>query len=511
MSKKINRRMWLRGAAGFSLAIPFLPSLLGGGQEAKAAGGPKRFIALATQHGGIWPERMYPSDATLTQSATYASHEVRRGALSLASDAGLSSLSPVLTADSGRLTQGLVQKMNVLRGLDVTFYLAHHRGGHLGNYADNDGNGTDGQTVQSMPRQTIDQLLAWSDVFYGDLGSIKERSIVMGRSGMSHGYSSPGSQSGELQVVAPENDSLALFNKIFVPPVDPSMQRPAIVDRVLEDYKRLRNGNRRLSSADKQRLDDHIERIAELDRKLSVTASCGAITPPSSSSTDEWTSSFGVDPEAQKRFWQLMNDVVVAALACDTCRVVTMNVGEAFSDYVGDWHQDVAHQANVSAERHELLFQGNRRFFEDVFVDLVTKLDALVDPSGGSVLDHCLVQWTQESGSVTHDPIEMCVVTAGSADGFFTTGNYCDYRNLQKPGAKANGTELVDSHIGLVYNQWLGNALQSMGISPSTYESGGYGGYGLVQLSTEGWYSGYGKYGSEELSVMSEILPFLKA
>lgn len=508
--KQVNRRMWLRGAAGCLLAIPFLPSLVGE-KEARAAGGPKRFIALATQHGGVWAQRMVPPDATLTQTATYAGRDVRRGNLVLDVAGGIASLSPVLSADSGKLTQTLVQKMNVLRGLDVTFYLAHHRGGHLGNYADNDGNGADGKTVQAMPRPTIDQVLAWSDVFYPDLSSIKERSIVVGRKGMSHGYTSPGTQSGDIQFVAPQNDSLAIFNKIFVPPPDPGMQRPPIVDRVLADYKRLRDGNQRLSTSDKQRLDDHIDRINELERKLKVTASCGAIMPPSSSSSDELGSSFGVDPAAQKRFWQLMNDVVVAAMACDTCRIVTMNVGETFSDFVGDWHQDVAHQANVSADKHELIFAGHRRFFEDVFVDLVSKLEGLVDPNGGTVLDHSLVQWTQESGTITHDSVEHTVVTAGSADGFFATGNYCDYRNLQKPGSKANGTQLVDSHIGLVYNQWLGNVLQSMGLSPSAYEKDGFGGYGLVQMSTEGWYTGYNKYGTEELSVMSEILPFIKA
>ena len=47
-----------------------------------------------------------------------------------------------------------------------------------------------------------------------------------------------------------------------------------------------------------------------------------------------------------------------------------MNVGDHFSNYVGDWHQDVAHQANVSAERHEYNFDGHRRFFEDVYLDL---------------------------------------------------------------------------------------------------------------------------------------------
>jgi hypothetical protein len=502
--------MLLRGAAGFTLALPFLPSLLGNDKEAYAAGGPKRFVALATQHGGVWQPRMYPTDATLTEKSAYAGHEVRRGALALQVDNAVASLSPVLTGDATKLTSALVQKMNVLRGLDVTFYLAHHRGGHLGNYADNDGNGSDGLTVQGMKRQTIDQVLAWSNKFYADLSSIRERSIVIGSNGMSHGWSNPGNQTGEIQRVNAENDSLALFNKIFVPPADPGQTRPPIVDHVLEDYKRLRNGNRRLSAKDKQRLDDHMDRVNELERKLNVSASCGNIPVPQSSSTDEWGSSFEVDPEAQKRFWQLMNDVIVAAFACNTCRVVTMNVGDHFSSYVGDWHQDVAHQANVNAERHDINFAAHRRFFQDVYLDLISKLDALEDPTGGTVLDHSLVQWTQESGCVTHDPIEMCVVTAGGADGFFKTGNYCDYRNLQKQAAKVEGTNLVESHVGLVYNQWLGNVLQSMGLPPSDYETDGYGGYGVVQLSTEGWFGGYNKYTNAELGVMSEILPFLK-
>ncbi len=510
MSLNLNRRMFLRGAAGFTLAIPFLSSV--SGQKALAAGGPKRFIALGTNHGGIWPARMYPNDATLTQTATYATHEVRKGPLTLDVQNGLASLSPILAGDSTKLTSTLVQKMNVLRGLDVTFYLAHHRGGHLGNYADNDGNGSDGQSIQGMPRQTLDQLLAWSNKFYTELGTIRERSLVIGANGMSHGWSSPSTQSGSIQGVAPQNDSLALFNKIFVPPQDPAQTRPPIVDRVLEDYKRLRDGNRRLSSADKQRLDDHMDRLGELERKLTTVASCMGITPPASSSMDEVTSSFSVDPDAQKRFWQLMNDVVVAAFACDTSRIATMFVGDHFSNYVGDWHQDVAHQANVSPERHEILFGGNRRFFEDVFVDLISKLDAVADPSGGTVLDHCLVQWTQESGSVTHDPIEMPVITAGGADGFFTTGNYCDFRNLQKKAATSNGmTSFVDSHNGLVYNQWLANVLQSMGLAPADYEMDGVGGYGLVKMSTENWYGGYERYTNAELSVMNEILPFLKA
>ena len=56
--------------------------------------------------------------------------------------------------------------MNVIAGLDVPFYLAHHTGGHLGNFARNDGNGGDGALAQSNPRRTLDQIMAWSNSFY---------------------------------------------------------------------------------------------------------------------------------------------------------------------------------------------------------------------------------------------------------------------------------------------------------------------------------------------------------
>jgi hypothetical protein len=512
MSAKMNRRMVLRGAAGFTLALPFLPSLLD--REAKAgptAGTRKRFVAIGTNHGGIWQQSMYPDEGSLSQSAQYAGRTVRRGALALDVSGGVASLSPVLSASSESLTAALAQKMNVVRGFDVPFYLAHHRGGHLGNYANNDGNGTDGTNLQQQPRATIDQIMAWSPSFYPDLATIKERFLVIGNNGMSANWSSPATKSGEIQNISPENDSLQLFNKIFVPPAEPGEQRPLIVDRVLEDYKRLRNSNRRLSAADRQRLDDHLERLDELQRKLEVQVSCGEIMPPTSSSVDEWSSSFDIDYEAQKRFWQLHNDVIAAAFACDTCRIATMFVGDTFSDWAGDWHQEVAHEAHFpEGIKQAIIATAHQRFFEAVFVDLIAKLDAIPDVEG-TVLDSTLVQWTQESGCVTHDPIEMPVITAGSAGGWFTTGSYVDLRDTTRTAHEAGADNAVTSHVGLIYNQWLGNVLQSMGVEKTEYEEAPFGGYGLVQLATETWYAGYEKYGPAELDVMGDPLPFLKA
>jgi hypothetical protein len=509
---KINRRMVLRGAAGFTLALPLLPSLLEKNADA-ATPWAKRFVAFGTNHGGIWQSQMYPNDGVLTQTADYAGRQVRRGNLPLDVSNGIASISPVLSGDSTVLTNTIAQKMNVLRGLDVTFYLAHNRGGHLGNYAENDGNGGDGGTVGGMPRPTIDQIMAWSDSFYPDLSGILERSLVIGNNGMSANWSQPSTKSGSIQNISPEDNSLVLFNKIFVPDADPTETRPPIVDRVIEDYRRLRDSNRRLSAEDRRRLNDHLDRLDELQRKLNVLISCGDIPTPTSSSVDERQnySAYVIDPDAQRRFWQLHNDVIAAAFACETCRIASMLVGDHFSTYPGDWHQEVAHTANADAAQHAILADANQRFFEGAYLDLVSKLDAIDNANGGTVLDDSLVMWTQESGASTHDPIELPVVTAGSADGFFTTGNYCDYRDLSRPARVADQGNFVDTHIGLIYNQWLGNVLQSMGIPPSEYEDGQNGGYGVMQLSTETWYGGYNQYNSADIAAMSDFLPFIKA
>ena len=136
----LNRRMFLRGAAGFTLALPLLPSLLEP-RAARAGGGPvvKRFVSLGNRHGGVRQSNMVPDASKLTGQTGYAGQQIRRGQLVdlMTTSGGKTVLSPVLTADSGRLTPLLVSKLNVLRGFDTVPGLSVHDGGaYLGNYAD---------------------------------------------------------------------------------------------------------------------------------------------------------------------------------------------------------------------------------------------------------------------------------------------------------------------------------------------------------------------------------------
>jgi len=464
---------------------------------------------------------MYPADGTLTDSMTYAGRTVKRGKLSLQTDStGLAQLSNVLRGSPSLLTASLAAKMNIIRGCDIPWYIQHHTGGHLGNFARNDGNSTDGQFMQGYPTPTIDQVMGWSPKFYteSDLSGIRQRALVVG-SPISFNWSNPSNPQdhGPVQGVAGSLDALALFKQIFVNTGGTGMTNPnaalvSVADRVHADYLRLRNSNTRLSSDDRHRLDDHMQRMSELERKLNVrmSASCPTIAAVTTDTTKlQNMSTYAVDPALQKQVYQAFNQVIAAAIICDTSRVAVIDVRDHFSTYAGDWHQDVAHHAaEPDGAKEQTMVAAHQLTFANIFLDLCSKLD-IDDGTGKTYLDNSLVVWTQESGEYTHSGCGMPIVTAGSAGGFLTTGNYCDYRNpafVVDAGESGNTVKLFG---GLLWQQWLGTALQAMGLDRADYEKNGLGGYpGPVKFIGPG----LSKFYTDEVwNAAGDVLPFLKA
>jgi hypothetical protein len=126
---------------------------------------------------------------------------------------------------------------------------------------------------------------------------------------------------------------------------------------------------------------------------------------------------------------------------------------------------------------------------------------------GTTILDNALVHWTQESGQTTHESIDSPVITAGGAAGRLRTGQYIDYRNRSvEIGEPYQGTPVV-LHPGLLHQQYLGNVLQAMGLSPGEYDLGGGGGYPELFI-------GEGRdpyYPNPVLDARGDWLPWLQA
>ncbi len=516
----VTRRQLLLGLGGVSLALPVLPSLLtktAYGADPVFTRAP-RLYWVTTEHGGAFESSMFPSASLLTDSASvFSDHTARAGKLVAKSDATSAVLSDVLRAAASTLTPALIAKMNVLWGLDVPFYIAHNTGLHLGNYARNDGNGNDGKAVQAFPRPTIDQIMAWSPSFYADLSSIRERCLVMSGRPVSWNYADPSAPSDQIENVRGSTSSLDLFKRIFVAPSSSGAPAPRapIVDRVLANYQRLRNGNTRLSAADRQRLDDHIARIAELERKLTAStttsASCSSVVAPSDDANKHQKN----DPADAARQLALFNEVAAVAFMCGTSRIAVLCYGDTsrFVSYGGDWHQEVAHQWQL-ADAQALLVQSYQRFFEGVFLDMAKRLDVEEAP-GVTYLDNSLLAWTQESGMETHGSVSVPVVTFGSAAGALKTGLLCDYRRTTSTSSQYDPGAGGKQTLGLLYNQWLATVLQAMGVPPAEFERWGHKGYGVPYITKDSWTppfaKHYGDTSSRYFQMASDYLPFLKA
>lgn len=458
-----NRRQFLQGVGGFTLALPFLPSLVEKA-HAQAFTPLPRMVMMATQHGAAFHENMFP--AATTPFNIFSDHVGRQSPLSLKVEGSKASLSPVLTAPSTLFTPKITAKMNTLAGVDMPFDQGHHTGGYLGNHAAGAAMSDSSHPVTKNlpPRPTLDQIMAWSPNFYKDLSVNRLRSMHIGSDQMSWGWANPKGRTGSIVRIPATWNSQDLFNNIFVASKTTTSTRVPVVDRVLESYKRLRSGAfgdaQRISAADKTRLDDHMQRLSELQRRVSVVATCDNVVAPSrvAKAGDSGVDYETVDYKATIQWYQTFNDVIVAAFICGTSRIAVINSPEQWSPYSGgSWHQNIAHTAATDSNAQKILVEGHRQEFESLFLDLVTKLD-VEEADGKTYLDNSLVWWTQESGYSTHSPMSMPIVTAGSAAGYFKTGYSVDYRRLNNPEA-----------AGILYAQWLANIAMAMGVPASEY------------------------------------------
>lgn len=513
---KTTRRWFLRGM-GAALAIPALPSLLKGkAAEAAVRSTSRFFVHLGTHHGGAWGENMHPATpAPSMETMSYAGRTVRRAPLVLSRDGqGNNTLSPVLTAAPTLLTDRLASKMFVLHGLDIPFYIAHHEGGYLGNFAAG-GNAT---AQAQAARPTIDQLMAWSPSFYPDLSGTTQRSVTLTRA-CSFDYANPSARTGAIQEVGPTADTpLQLFQALF-PAAQPTSRGP-IVDKVLESYHRARS-NPRISAEDKIRLDDHVQRISELQRRIGTVVSCAyppaPVAPHANSNVGRvvFSPPYAQHADLQQAWFQAVNDLIVAAFACGLTQIVNGIVGPTFVDTypANEWHQGVAHRAReADGVQQGVLCSSYRTFFQGVLLDLASKMDAVSMPSGGSLLDQALVTWTQECGIITHHSRDSTVVGFGGAGGFLRTGQVCDYRN-QDLVFDAQETHLV-LHPGLLWHQWLGTVLQAMGIPKSEYErpatNVGYPDFKYMASPSSLELTPEQAYPEAVWSAAGDVLPFLR-
>ena len=531
MRRPISRRMFLRGSSGVALAIPFLPSLTTKAfcQEAPVTVG-RNFLAICSGHGDIWGANQYPNESILTQNLQYAGRQVRYGTLpTQASETGRLQWSPLYSADAQLLTPQLAQKFNILKGLDIPYRIGHHRGGHLGNFCEVDQSFISGVNFRDYQTATIDQVMAYSDGVYSaeDLQTrMTHRSFNIVSGQFSQNFASPATRTGDVVAQPAQFTNTGLYQHLFDPGSAYNGVDQTILNHVKDSYDRLKR-HPRLSRGDGIRLDQHVERMFEIERKLLVAQNLGdaPAAPTVLSTNDTDNHSFWHNRARNISYCNLMAEMLVAAFTTGTSRVATWDPSNTrFTDeMINDWHGQVAHSGMGSYAAQALTLGHNQGVFEHIMVTVAKKLDDIQAPDGQTYLDHSLIMFTSEAGQYTHHTgcVNYPVITAGGAGGSLNTGYFIDYsnKNIVYPDLDvriATNSNYQAESPGLYYNQWLATALYAMGVQAEEF-----GRFSEITLSGPDRSSPTGGYGYHHVDshraqdylaakeVMSESLPIV--
>jgi len=430
-------------------------------------------------------------------------HRMRHGTLTQQAAMNNGAISPAIPA---ALTP-MLHKMFFWHGFDMPRKLGHFTGQTFGNMGGSAN--TNPSDVKRTP--TIDEVSAYSSNFYQETNTIAKRSIVaFPNSGgtsdkiCSYGYANPFTRSGGIVQRTGYHRADILFSALFGNQMGTGESGPnlSLVDAVYGDYVALRSHSR-LGAEDKERMEAHLTFMQELQNKLAAQgASCEELSPPAQLEPINRLSEAG-----QKETWSLYNDVIAAAIRCDKCRVFTVPIlwsdgkRNGSADQPGGWH----YWSHNTSEHQPELIALNSWVNEHIFMDLISKLDAIEETPGHTYLDNSLVLRTDEHSFSTHCETNMYFLGAGSAGGFFANDKYIDFRDQH-----AGEDELIRGNKpGFLYNQLLANILLAMGISATEFESynlpgqKGYGDHSFSDGAREARYASH-------MSRLSDVLPLVQ-
>ncbi len=406
--RQLSRRALLAGLGGAALSLPLLegvPRWLLPSAHAAPAARPLRFLVMWTPNGTV-PENWTPSGTESTFQ-----------------------LSPILQPLAPHQSDILV-----LDGLDaLSAYKgpgdAHQKatgqcltGTELqeGTFA-----GADGLSAGWANGISVDQAIA------NHVGKeTRLRSLELGVYVSGAAVNSRISYRGPAQPLPPENNPRAAFDRLFGDPTETPAsraervaRRKSVLDAVTDRYQRVLPA---LGSADRQKLEQHLTALRDIEQRLDSPAVLGCQAPPR-------PPNIGPDRiEDIPQLGRLQIDMMVSALACDVTRVGTLMWGNSATDKTYPWldvheaHHELAHRGDSDVDAKDKLTRIYRWYAEQ-FAYLIARLKS-VPEGNGTMLDNTLVLWISEhSKGNVHDRRGLPYVAAGRAGGAVRTGRWVRY------------------------------------------------------------------------------------
>lgn len=390
---KISRREVLKGILGgavVSVALPPLEAMFNANGTAYAGGGafPVRFVSVCFGN-GVVPSRWKPTTTGVNWELT-------------------EELAPLANVKS---------YCNIPTGYDIKLFdrITHHEGmaGMFSGYPFTEQVGL----FSKFGGPSIDQVVAnavGSQTFLPSLElGVSKR--VSKNEGPTMQYMS---HKGTDQPLPPIYNPRTAFQTIFNgDALDDRVRlnRLNVLDAVLADANALKT---RVGTADRQRLDAHLESIFELQEQINaIPPVCGNPTEPTETNDDVG----GKEPMTDVAKAQI--DLLVLALKCDITRVsslmLTGGVGfTVYSDlgHIEEQHNELSHGwPSTEQKLHETIVWNVERF-----AYLAEQLMATPEGAGNVLDNSVLIMGTDCSKGWTHSIDDMPVVVCGGGSGALT-------------------------------------------------------------------------------------------
>ena len=210
------------------------------------------------------------------------------------------------------------------------------------------------------------------------------------------------------------------FDRLFKDTAEQGDHR--VLDAVLADGKRLRQ---RLGAADQQKLEEYLESVGDVERRVGAAGRPAASRAPAVAPTMARPED-GL-PEGLDVHMRLMCDILVLALQTDTTRFATLKLNNDHSS------QRFPH-LGVDAMIHHLLSHSDsadwlkvNQFFLEQVAYIARRLDAIQEGER-TALDNSVILFLSSMMTGNHDADQLPVVLVGGGGGSLRGGRVLDYR-----------------------------------------------------------------------------------
>jgi hypothetical protein len=431
---RISRRAVLRGAGSIAIALPWLeimqPERAAKAQTAAATA--RRFVSVYTPGGSVM-QPVNKWSPTGTEAAPV--------------------LSPILAP-----LEQVKQHLLIVEGLRMASAVGEqHQSGLIALLTGTNQNmpppngGIPGQNSYGKG-PSVDQVIATRLQAAAPRSRKSIELAVRWATGKSHGLISPLNalnfeDNARFSPIPPRLDPAQVFGDLFgTLPGDIDAAAVAARKRSILDYvdRRYTGLSMRLGARDREKIEQHLTKIRELEQSLAVIAPPNAAcSAPASVDTSDYNPRTGLNSSdsgsvrdtstdaAIPKIGTYLMDMMVMALACDLTAVGTLQWTDTEAKHTFPW-------LNLPEHHHFYQHDGGFRpaeceaictWYSSMHLHLIEQM-ASVDMGGHTLLDESVVFFGSElSDPPTHNKVNMPFLLAGRGGGL-RPGRWVKYDGL---------------------------------------------------------------------------------